>query len=80
VVRANSGDIDISQMPFALFGPTDTHAIVNVTITDDDVGEDQEEFQLLLIIAPYFVVLGIEKGTPYVADVAIIDNDGNFIS
>jgi len=79
VVRASSSDIDVSQIPLALFGPNDTHATVNVTIIDDNVAEDQEVFQLLLIIAPSVEELGIEKGTPYVADVLIVDDDGKYV-
>ena len=64
-------------MPLALFGPTDTSAIVYVTITDDNVSEDQEMFQLVLNISPSLQEIGIAKGTPSVVDALIIDDDGN---
>ena len=79
MVRASSGDIDIYQMPLALFGSTDTRAIVNVAIVDDNVSEDQEVFQLVLIISPSLQEIGIAKGTPSVADALIVDDDGNCV-
>jgi len=63
-------------MPLALFGPTDTHAIVNVTITDDDVVEDHEVFQLQLVTSTSLEELGIKTGTPNITDAVIVDNDG----
>ena len=64
------------QMPLALFGPTDNHAVVNVTIIDDDAVEDEELFQLQLMISSSLQEIGIMKGTPNVAEALIVDNDG----
>ena len=73
---ATDKDINIFQMPLALFGPTDNHAVVNVTIIDDDAVEDEEVFQLQLMISSSLQEIGIMKGTPNVAEALIVDNDG----
>ena len=64
------------QTPQALFGPTDKYAIVNVTITDDDVVEDHEVFELKLTTSSSLQEIGITKGTPSIAQGVIVDDDG----
>ena len=64
------------QIPQAFFGPTDKYAIVNVTITDDDVVEDHEVFELKLTISSSLQEIGITKGTPSIAQGVIVDDDG----
>ena len=73
---ATDKDFDTLQMPLALFGPTDSHAIANVTITDDYVVEDEEVFQLQLILSSSLQEIGIMKGMPNVAEALIVDDDG----
>jgi len=63
-------------MPLALFGPTDSHATVDFMITDDNIVEDEEVFQLQLILSLSLQEIGITKGMPNVAEALIVDNDG----
>jgi len=76
VSSATDKDFDTLQIPLALFGSTDSRAIVNVTITDDYVVEDEEVFQLQLILSSFLQEIGITKGMPNVAEAFIVDDDG----
>ncbi|XP_065911234.1 extracellular matrix protein 3-like [Dysidea avara] len=62
-------------MLLASFGPNDITSVVNVSITDDNIVEDQEMFQLLLIVPSPAENVGITAGSPHVANAVILDND-----
>ena len=74
---ASDEDIDSTQMLLASFGPNDITSVVNVSIVDDNIVEDQEIFQLLLVVPSPAENIGITAGSPHVANAVILDNDGN---
>ena len=63
-------------MLLASFGPNDITSVVNVSIIDDNVVEDQEMFQLLLVVPSPAENVGITAGSPHVANAVILDNEG----
>lgn len=53
--------------------------IVNVSIFDDNLVENNEMFQLLIDLPSSAETLGITKGTPNIADALIIDDDSELL-
>jgi len=58
-----------------MFGPTEIIKTFNISIVDDSIVESQENFTLSIQLSRAAVRLGVERGTPSLATVAISDND-----
>jgi len=67
----------ISRTETVIFAPDQTMAFVTFSTRDDEIVEGNEVFTVTLDIPGNSALLGVQKKTPDVASITIIDdNDG----
>ena len=76
---SQGGDDFVSQQYQLVFPAGLTRADFTVVITNDDLSETMETFQLLLSIAEDLISKGVQVGPNSAATVTIIDNDGEVV-
>ena len=77
---SQGGDVFVSQQYQLHFPAGQTRAEFTVVITNDDLIEAMETFQLLLSIPQDIISKGVQVGPNSAATVTIMDNDGELYS
>ena len=76
---SQAGDDFVSQQYNLNFPPGQTRVELMINITDDNVIEAMESFQLLLSIPDDLISKGAQVGPNAAATVTIMDNDGELL-
>ena len=72
--NVTGGGVDYDSGPYSVtFTAGDTTASVNVSINDDNILENVEDFMVTIMTGP--LPVGVTRGNPGSATVNILDND-----